>query len=105
MAETIKIGRATTPTITIDVEEFDVAQADKILFTISQGDKPIINVREDEMAIDGNTLGIWLSQEQTRMLNANNSARMQVRFGFGEQSVKTEILPLSIEDVLNDEVL
>ncbi len=98
--------RATTPTHTF-VLPFDYNEIVlKCLVTYKQFGKIIIDKREGDIRVEGNTAIVQLSQRETNLFNSFSEAEVQIRVltNTGD-ALASQIFELSVRDVLNDEVL
>lgn len=107
--------RATTPKHTF-IFETDPTIYSRILITYAQNDKIIMEKEKDDLTFEetaDSTFGdtgycAWfrMTQEETKKFDARYPVKLQVRVltTFGE-ALASEKKTLSVQDVLNDEVL
>lgn len=102
----IEIGRGTTPPITV---KFNVPAStlDALFLTITQQDETIIEKDLTDAEIDGNNAVFHLTQEETLLLEAGEDAvaLMQVRWVIDGRADKTNIIEVSISDILKEGVI
>lgn len=103
--------RATTPTHTF-VFSIDPDNFKTILITYSQGGVTVLEKGKDDLTFeqDGESwfASYRLTQEETKKFKAraNAFANVQVRvLTYADEAMASDIMTVSVRDVLNDEVL
>lgn len=94
--------RGTTPTITCELEDFDLDHVDKVIFTIRQ-DSYVIN-KETTVDFEHSTVSVTLTQKESLGLRCGNCA-VQIKFLVGEEVLATDIVEVEVEQILNEEVI
>jgi len=100
--------RATTPTHTFTLP-VNPADCEEIQVTYRQGNTTLVFQMENHilppgMSIDRNNVDITLTQEQTLMFN-KGKAQVQVRVLAGGKALASQIINVSVFDVINEEIL
>lgn len=99
--------RATTPTHTFTFpDEVNPADCERILVTYTQGGEKVLELTEDDATVDGQDVKYTLTQEQTKLFSDFRQAKVQVRVltVYGD-ALASDIIPFTVNPVLNDEVL
>lgn len=97
--------RATTPTHEFTLP-FDAAMVSRFLLTYKQGDKIILEKREADMSVEGNTWSYTLTQEETNLFATTDAAQAQIRvLTPSGNALASEVMAVVVDPVLNDEVL
>lgn len=95
--------RGTTPTITIDLEDFSGEDAEKAVLTLKQEGGVLIN---KEVEINDGIITCQLTQEDTLRLKKTYPVKLQVKIKLKDGRVKgTEILMCDVHDILNEEII
>lgn len=99
--------RLTTPTHSfVFPENVDPAELDWLRLTYAQNGVILFEKRLADMTIDGQTVSIALTQEETKQFSpAYPNVQVQMRVGIGEAAMATKIFNVPVADVLNDEVI
>ena len=98
--------RGTTPTIQVNLSNVDFTNVSELWFTISQLGRVIINRELDEVTIEGTTISVTLTQEETLALRANANTRLQVRLLMADGcAMATPIVKLDVNAILKDGVI
>lgn len=97
--------RGTTPTHTFTLP-FHTESVKNAMIVYVQGDREILRKNVSQCRMDGNTLSVTLTQEETLKFRCDKRAQIQVRVltHLGE-ALASNILNLSVEKCLIDEVL
>ena len=97
--------RATTPTFTLTVPDFvDLTAAARVIFSFAQGDYQI-DKEGNDLRIDGNTVYIYLTQQETLQLKVG-PALAQLNWSYANgQRMCSNIMRLNITDNLFNEVM
>lgn len=97
--------RLTTPTHTFDVE-FDLSIVKTIRIVYKQGNVVRLVKYNPEMEIDGNTISLKLTQEETQKFLPVYPVKIQMDLlTLGGEALHSDLVQRSIEDVLLDEVI
>ena len=97
--------RGTTPTHTFTIP-FDVENVADALIVYAQGDKEVLRKTVRHCHMEGNTLSVDLTQEETLLFSCKSKAQIQVKVRTGGGSVLvSEILTMDVEKCLSDEVI
>ena len=97
--------RATTPrlTISIDVDLRDCWY--RVTLAQTHGAKIIKNQDECELSEDGKTIYVQLSQEETLSFSDRYKVNIQVRYGKDSSACATNIVMISVGQILDEEVI
>lgn len=94
--------RGTTPTYVFNLP-FDVATIDKARVIFRQKD---ICVKKDEVIMEGSTITITLTQEDTLKFKCGSIVEAQVRvITNGGESLASYVVSINVYECLDDEVL
>lgn len=98
-----------TPTFTLTLpEDIDLAFAQHVYVTLGRKGKAILQKSDEELAIDGNVVSVFLSQEETLAL-PEGEVQIQVNWTYQEAGVAkracSEIAKTWWKRNLEDEVL
>lgn len=97
--------RGTTPTLTFNLP-FQSYEYDYVEIYFAQNDELLFEKKSSDCVIEGNTLQVRLTQEDTYKLNAEEKLEIQLRFGFPDGSVDaTDIIKCKVKDILDEEVM
>lgn len=98
--------RLTTPTHEFELVDFDPTVIKKIKITYAQGDKVVLEKRDNEISIDGNKAVLRLTQEETARFAMNTLVEIQVRILTHDgDAVASNITTISPKKILDDEIL
>ncbi len=95
--------RVTTPTHTFYLP-FDTNAISKLIITYKQNGKTILEKTEDEVQMNHNAISVTLSQEETFLFMVR-PVSVQLRVKIGDRVLASNILKLSVDEVLNEEVM
>ena len=96
--------RGTTPTLTFTLPfEADMITACNIAF--AQAKKLVLEKELADCEVDGQTLRVTLTEEDTLRLNAGDSVEIQLRVGIGESRLASNIIRIHVFSILKDGVL
>lgn len=94
--------RGTTPTITFNLP-FDVSEIRKCEVYFAQNDTLLLTKETSDCTLDGRTLSVTLTQEDTLRFEDDAKIEMQIRFVFTSGSVDaTQIVKGKIGRILKD---
>lgn len=97
--------RGTTPTHTFDIG-MDTAELAQLVVTYCQGDKTVLEKRLADCKLDGTTVIVELTQEETLLFRASREVQIQMRVLTNTgNALASDIISKSVDDVLNSEVL
>lgn len=102
--------RLTTPTITFHLPEtVDLTQADEIFVTFAnRQQKKILEKNESELTITATTVGVFLTQEETKSLTGDE-VKVQLNWTYNEDGqVKracSNIVNISVKENLKKEII
>lgn len=97
--------RATTPTIIINLDTnltncwYRVAFKQRGLPTLIKDQNDCI------LSEDGNSIEVYLTQEETLAFSSKHKVSVQVKFGIGEKVCATNIIDINVKDILDEEVI
>lgn len=96
--------RGTTPTIVITVTGCDMGLFDRVYIAIQQNGNTIVKKMED-VRIEGNTVTLTLTQEETLSLQTGDvQIQMRARTGDGT-AVASEIRTVPVDRILQEGVI
>lgn len=95
----------TTPTFILTLpNDVDLSQASNVFFTLTQG-KTEINKSGDSLVIDGQTVSVYMTQEETgRFVNGKASLQLNWTYGNGARAC-SNIVSVDVGRNLLDEVV
>lgn len=96
--------RVTTPTHKFIVP-FNASTIDKLILTYSQAGNTVLEKRENEVTFSGKTVVVTLTQEETARFDIRYKVDVQLRVKIGEKVIASNILTISVDKVLNEEVM
>lgn len=100
------LSRATTPVQTyILPETIKPETIEWALWTYKQKGKTVIEKELADLTISGQDLSFMMTQEETNRLVAGFPLYVQLRIGIGEKAYRTNIVTLSVGEVLNDTIM
>lgn len=97
--------RATTPklAISIDVDLRDCWY--RVVFAQTHGAKVVKNQNDCELSEDGKTIYVQLSQEETLLFSDRYKVNVQIRYGKDSSVCATNIVMISVDQILDEEVI
>ena len=97
--------RLSTPTHTFTLD-IDMMIVKTIRIVYAQDDLVILVKRGDDVLIDGNTVSVRLTQEETRLFSASSTVSIQLDVLTTDGDVlHSDIIKTLVQDVLLDEVV
>ena len=103
--KTVAIVRGTTPAFRFTFKE-DISAASVILLTFVQKKSIVKEYDKDDLEIDGDTLTLYMSQEDTFLFDEEDAAVAQVRALYPDGvAVGCEPYAMPVVPVLNNTVL
>jgi hypothetical protein len=97
--------RGTTPTHEFTIP-FEVSLIDDLRISYAQSDKEILVKTKGDCTLEGNTITVTLSQEETFLFDCSKNVMLQVRVLTTSGNVlSSDIITLSVGRCINDEVL
>lgn len=97
--------RLSTPTHTFTLD-IDMMIVKTIRIVYAQDDSVILVKRGDDVLIDGNTVSVRLTQEETRLFSASSTVSIQLDILTTDGDVlHSDIIKTLVQDVLLDEVV
>lgn len=97
--------RATTPTHSFDLGT-SATYLDKILITYVQRGQIVLEKHKEDLSISDKVVSFTLTQEEANLFKSGNSVNIQVRMKTSQGKVfASDIITMSVDNVLNDEVL
>ena len=99
--------RLTTPThYFIFPDEVVPSELSRVLITYAQAGKTVLEKSQTDMTFDGQKAYVHLTQEETKRFIAATNVQLQIRAltSTGE-AYASQIITVSVKNVLNDEVL
>lgn len=97
--------RLSTPTHTFTLD-IDMMIVKTIRIVYAQDDSVILVKRDEDVLIDGNTVSVRLTQEETRLFSASSTVSIQLDVLTTDGDVlHSDIIKTLVQDVLLDEVV
>ena len=97
--------RGTTPTHTFRLP-FSADIAEKIRIIYAQNDNVVLEKSESDCTINGDTISVALSQEDTFSFDTKSNVQIQLRvLTAGNNALASKILIASVAECLTEEVL
>lgn len=97
--------KGTTPTHTY-VLDFDTSAIKTVKITYSQAGREVLTKRTQDCTLDGHTISVRLSQEETFLFKGHALATIQLRIltAVGD-ALTSDPMTVSVGECLDDEVL
>ena len=97
--------RGTTPTHTFTLP-IDTSVVKSVRITYRQNRKVVLTKETEDVAMEGNQISVKLTQEETLAFDGSTGAEIQVRvLSFSKDALASDVMRVSISDILDDEVL
>ena len=97
--------RGTTPTHIFTIP-FDTALIADLRISYAQCGKEVVVKTKEDATLDGQTITVKLTQEETFNFDCSKRVFVQVRvLTLGGEAVSSEVMMVSVEQCLNNEVL
>lgn len=97
--------RATTPEHSFNLNT-DASELSKIQITYTQDGVTKLTKTKSDLTIDGTWVSLTLTQEETKLFKADDDIELQIRYKTESGKVMaSKVVYISVERVLNDEVL
>lgn len=96
--------RGTTPTLSFTLP-FPADEVSSMWVTIAQGGREVLNRDRSQCEINGNTIAVTLTQEETLELDSNEKTEIQLSVKMGEKVLRSEIIRIDTDRVLREEML
>lgn len=95
----------TTPIHTFSLP-FDKSFIDKVRIIYKQGGNVILKKETEDCTIDGNTVTVKLTQQETFLFSPGEIVRIQLRvLTSGNEALKSNVIHKAASECLDDEVL
>ena len=104
MANTIDLGRGTTPTITIESSGLDLTLLDALWITLRQGSREITKELPD-LTVTSDVISFRLTQEETLAFNDTQRIYVQIRYLIGDEAYKTNVISCEAGMILKEGVI
>lgn len=98
------IGRYTTPTHTFTLP-FEAASISQLAIVYKQLDKVVMVKDLGECTLGEKSVSVTLSEAETSLFKPELSVFIQLRVGIGASRLNSNILTVSVEDVLKEGML
>ncbi len=100
----LKMYRATTPKHTFTLP-FSTDGIDVLLLTYKQKNT-VLELTKEDVELEENKIIVNLTQEETKMFNANMTVSVQARIKMSTgEVIASNVLKVRVDPVLNDEVI
>ncbi len=97
--------RGTTPTHIFTIPFETELIADLRIIYAQNGEEKIVKKLAD-CTVDGQTITVTLSQEDTFKFDCSKKVQLQIRvLTYGDEALSTDVMLITVEQCLNDEVL
>lgn len=94
--------RGTTPTLEFTLP-FSTDLIDEAYITVAQYKKPVFEKAKSDCTLNGNTISVKLTQEETLKLKAGAKVEMQIRcLTTTNDAIASEIIVCDAERILKD---
>lgn len=99
------IRRCSTPTHTLTLP-FDTNTIKSLMVIYAQDGIEVFHKSKEDCTLDGNTISVTLTQEETKSFNHKLDVQVQLRVvTYNGASMVSEIKTATVKTVLNDEVM
>jgi hypothetical protein len=97
--------RGTTPTLSFKLP-FEISLLEVLYISMSQNGNVVIEKEISDCSIDGNTLAIKLTQEDTLKFLYGSNVKIQIRAKTKEgEAIASNIITTSVENILKNGVI
>lgn len=97
--------RGTTPTHTFTLP-CDASMVKEVMIIYAQGDVEVFHKDTEDCKLDGETVSVTLTQEDTFLLDHKQRVQIQIRvLTHGGDALASDVKIVSIKKCLNEEVL
>ena len=97
--------RGTTPTHIFNIP-FDTSLIADLRISYAQGENEVVVKTKDDVTLDGQTITATLKQEETFRFDCSKKVLVQVRvLTLGGEAISSDVMTVSVERCLNNEVL
>lgn len=96
--------RGTTPTLTFTLP-FEAGMITACNIAFAQAKRLVLEKKLADCEVDGQTLRVTLTEEDTLRFTACDSVEIQLRVGIGESRLASNIIRTSVFSILKDGVL
>lgn len=94
--------RGTTPTHTFTLP-FDSTGITKLSIAYAQGGRVVLEKTLPDCNIKGNVITVSLTEEDTLKFDSNKAmAEIQLRLGFGDSRMASQVMHITTERILKD---
>lgn len=104
--------RGTTPTFTFTIkQDVDLTSAKNIYVTFSQGGSKLFTKTGEDLSVDGKTVSVWLTQEESLALTDRDKAKVQINWTYVSQGspdirrAATKVKEIQIDEQLLKKVI
>lgn len=98
--------RGTTPTHTFDISPIEASVLSKVKITYAQGNTVVLVKRTEDCTLEGNTIKLTLTQEETLKFDHKKLVEVQVRvLTAGGDALASYIHNVTVGRLLDEEVL
>lgn len=104
-SEVESMRKGTTPSFSFTLP-FDTSVVEKAKVIFKQDNRIVLEKYNEQCTLDGNTIHVKLTQEETYLFESDKYAKMQLRvLTTGGDALASEIFEVFVEEFLDDEVL
>ena len=98
--------RGTTPTLNLSFDySLDELDIKAFFITFSQDGEVVLEKDLEQVQVNGNTITINLSQEDTLKFKGDKILKIQVRFRTDSGAFVTNLIKTNVEEILKDGVI
>ena len=100
-----KVIRGTTPTIIVETD-IDVSLIADLRISFAQDDKQVVCKSKDDCTLDGFTISVTLTQEETLKFDCKKPLEIQARaISLGGEVAASDVMQIAVMKCHNNEVL
>lgn len=98
------ISRFTTPTHTFTLP-FETSGITALAVIYKQGDRVVLVKHKDDVTLQDKNVAVNLSEKDTALFEPTPKVKIQLRVGMGSAKINSDIIEVSVSDVLKEGML
>lgn len=98
------ISRFTTPTHTFALP-FETSGITALTVVYKQGDRVVLVKHKDDVTLSDKNVVVSLSEKDTALFDPTPKVKIQLRVGMGSARINSDIVEVSVSDVLKEGML